>query len=60
MDKLDWGKMAKWFLGFAIARIIFDYFFQDAIDFVGVIGIPLIALVLIYLVDRKRLMKEEA
>ncbi len=59
MKELDWGKVVKFFIGFAIVRIVFDYFFQDAIDLVGVIGIPLIALGLLYLVDKKWLMKEE-
>lgn len=59
MEKLDWKKVGKWFLGFAIARIIFDSFSKETIDFVGVIAIPLIAIGLMYLVDKKQLLKDE-
>jgi len=60
MKELDWKKVAKWFIGFVIAKILMDYTGDGKIDDVyGVIGIPIITLGLIYLVDKKWLIKEE-
>lgn len=58
-QKLNYKKMASFYFGFAIAKLLVDYFTKDAIDFYGVIGIPLIALVLIYLIDKKRFLVED-
>jgi len=57
---IDWQKVLKWFLGFAIARVLFDYFSIGSIDIYGVIGIPLIAIALIYLIDKKQFMKADS
>ena len=59
MKELDWQKVGKLLMAFALANIIYDYFVIGTVDIYKTIGIPLIALGLIYLVDRKRLMKEE-
>jgi len=56
---LNYKKMASFFLGFAIAKLLLDYFTKDAIDFYGVIGIPLIAISLVYLIDKKQFISEE-
>lgn len=58
-QKLDYKKMGALFLGFALAKLIYDYLAADAIDFNGVIVIPLIAIALIYLVDKERLMSDD-
>lgn len=59
MKELDWVKMAKYFMAFALANLMYDYFSKGTIDVYKTIGIPLIAIGLMYVVDRKRLMKEE-
>ncbi|MFK7980267.1 MAG: hypothetical protein AB8G86_09825 [Saprospiraceae bacterium] len=59
MDNLDWQKVAKTFMAFALANLIYDYWSMGIFDVYKTLGIPFIAIVLIYLVDRKRLVKEE-
>lgn len=59
MKELDWQKVAKIFMGFALANLMYDYFSIGIIDVYKTVGIPLIALGLIYLMDKQRLMKEE-
>ena len=59
MKNLDWRKIATLFAAFALATVIYDYFTIGIIDVYKTIGIPLIALGMVYLVDRKRLVKEE-
>ena len=59
MDNLDWQKVAKTFMAFALANLIYDYLSRGIFDVYKTLGIPVIALVLIYLVDRKRLLKKE-
>ena len=56
---LDYKKMALTFLGFAAAKLLYDFLAKDAIDFYGVIAIPLIAIGLIYLMDKDRFMSDE-
>ena len=58
-QKLNYKKMASFFLGFAAAKLLLDYFTKEAIDFYGVLFIPLIALGLIYLIDKKRFIIED-
>ena len=58
MKDLNWQKVGALFIGFAVAKALYDYFSIGVIDFYGVIGIPLIALGLIYLIDKGRLMKD--
>lgn len=59
MQKIDWKVVTKWLIGFALGKAMYDYFTIGKIDFYGVIFIPIIALGLIYTVDKKQLMKEE-
>ena len=59
MDNLDWQKVAKTFMAFALANLIYDYLSMGIFAVYKTLGIPIIALILIYLVDRKRLVKEE-
>ncbi len=59
MENLDWQKVAKTFMAFALANLMYDYFSRGIFDVYKTLGIPVIALLLIYMVDRKRLMKEE-
>ena len=50
--------MALTFLAFAAAKLTYDFLAKDAIDFYGVIAIPLIAIGLIYLMDKDRFLSE--
>jgi len=59
MKELDWQKVAKTFLAFALANMMYDYFINGVVDIYKTIGIPFIAIGLIYMVDRKRFMKED-
>ena len=58
-QKLDYKKIGFLFLAFAAGKLIYDYLAADAIDFNGVVVIPLIAIVLIYLIDKERLLSED-
>ena len=58
-QKLNYKKMASFYLGFALAKLLVDYFTKEAIDFYGVVIIPLIALGLIYLIDKKQFIVAE-
>ena len=59
MENIDWQKVAKIFMAFALANLTYDYLSAGIVDIYKTLGIPFIALVLIYLVDRGRLLKEE-
>jgi len=60
MKDLDWKKVGMWFLAFATANILMDYTGDGKIDDIyGIFGIPIITLGLIYLLDKKWLVKEE-
>jgi len=56
---LDYKKMGLTFLGFGAAKLIYDFLAKGAIDFYGVVGIPLIAIGLIYLVDKDRFLSKD-
>ena len=56
---LDYKKIALTFFGFAAAKLTYDFLARDAIDFYGVVAIPLIAIGLIYLLDRGRFMSDD-
>ncbi len=58
-QKLDYKKMGLTFLGFGAAKLTYDFLAKDAIDFYGVVAIPLIAIGLIYLIDKNRFMSED-
>ena len=57
--QLDWQKVIGWFFAFALAKIFFDWFFKDTMDVRAIIGIPVIALILIYMIDKERLMSDK-
>jgi len=56
---LDYKKMGLTFLGFATAKLIYDFLAKEVIDFYGVVAIPLIAISLIYIVDKDRFLSED-
>ncbi len=56
---LDYKKMGLTFLAFAAAKLLYDFLAKDAIDFYGVIAIPLIAIGLIYLLDKDRFLSDD-
>ncbi|MEM6317979.1 MAG: hypothetical protein AAF960_09930 [Bacteroidota bacterium] len=56
---IDWSKVALFWLGFAVAGVLFDFLMKGRVDTAGVIGIPTIAIGLVYLIDKKRFMKKE-